>query len=194
MIALLPACTQDGGRPPAKIERAQAVPASAGARTPESFCDKSHAPGAGPFFDLPPATDLATGRAGRITGTGRWTWVNIWATFCVPCVREMPALVKWREQIEASGTPLDLKFLSVDEEDAPVKSFLRRTPSVAAHASYRAGEHAPLEAAIKPLGLGSLDTIPMHILVAPDGRVRCARAGALNDDDFALVRGLVRSP
>lgn len=191
-VALLSACTQDGGKPSAKMERAQAVKASAGARTPESFCDKFHAAGAGPLLDLPAATDLSTGRTGRITSSGRWTWINVWATFCVPCIREMPALVKWREQIEASGPPLNLKFLSVDEEDAPVKAFLKKAPAVAAHPSFRAGEHAPLEAAIRPLGLGSLDTIPMHILVAPDGRVRCARAGALNDDDFSLVKKLIR--
>ena len=189
---LCASCTQDAGAPSGKMERTQAVKAAAGARTPESFCDKAHAASIAPSLALPPVTALPSGKTERLSTSGRWAWINLWATFCVPCLREMDALVKWQAQIAQAGTPLDLVFVSVDEGAAEVREWLAKNRKVAALPHYFAGDRAALEAAIKPLGLGSLDSIPMHILVAPDGKVRCVRAGALNDDDFPLVRRLVQ--
>ena len=54
-----------------------------------------------------------------------------------------------------------------------------KSPFRSPRSSLRMATAGGAEAAIRPLGLGSLDSIPMHILVAPDGRVRCVRAGAL---------------
>lgn len=56
---------------------------------------------AGPYFDLP-----ALDRDGRVRLSdyaGRVVIVNVWATWCTPCRREMPALDSLSEQLGGAG-------------------------------------------------------------------------------------------
>ncbi|MDQ3321170.1 MAG: redoxin family protein, partial [Acidobacteriota bacterium] len=46
--------------------------------------------------------------------TGRQTLINVWATWCVPCAKEMPELEKMRARLAARG--IDLIGLNVDAE------------------------------------------------------------------------------
>ncbi len=65
-----------------------------------------------PFFD-------ANGNAKTITdykGTG--VVLNFWATWCLPCVREMPSL----DRLDAKAGNLGLKVLAVSEDRRGVKS------------------------------------------------------------------------
>jgi len=55
---------------------------------------------------------------------GRRSLVNVWATWCVPCAKEMPELERLRQPLAARG--VDLIGLNVDAEpDADVKGFLK---------------------------------------------------------------------
>src|SRR5688572_28677110 len=45
---------------------------------------------------------------------GRVVLVNFWATWCVPCVQEMPGLVKLQKQYAGKG--LSLLLVSADEQ------------------------------------------------------------------------------
>jgi thiol-disulfide isomerase/thioredoxin len=48
---------------------------------------------------------------------GRWVLVNLWATWCAPCVREMPSL----DRLQAAlGTRLAIVAISEDRGAAPV--------------------------------------------------------------------------
>ena len=58
---------------------------------------------------------------------GRRALVNIWATWCSPCAREMPELERLRPQLAARG--IDLIGLNVDTDpQADVRGFLRDHP------------------------------------------------------------------
>jgi thiol-disulfide isomerase/thioredoxin len=54
---------------------------------------------------------------------GRQTLINIWATWCLPCAKEMPELEKIRTQLAARG--IDLIGLNVDtDKSAPVGKYV----------------------------------------------------------------------
>jgi len=81
---------------------------------------------AAPGFDLP---CLGGERIRLADLAGRVVMVNFWATWCEPCIMEMPSLEKLREQLEGPG--FELVTISVDEEPgAPARllSQLARVP------------------------------------------------------------------
>jgi thiol-disulfide isomerase/thioredoxin len=57
--------------------------------------------------------------------SGRRTLVNIWATWCVPCAREMPELQRLSSDLAKEG--IDLIGLNIDAEpSADVKGYLAK--------------------------------------------------------------------
>jgi|GEM_PF-1173966 len=52
------------------------------------------------------------------------TLVNVWATWCPPCVEEFPAMLELQRRMEASG--LEIIFVSVDENWADVELFFKK--------------------------------------------------------------------
>lgn len=56
---------------------------------------------------------------------GRPLLVNFWATWCPPCVKELPEINQFYN--EAKGKGWQVLGLAVDQPD-PVKAFLKKTP------------------------------------------------------------------
>jgi thiol-disulfide isomerase/thioredoxin len=56
---------------------------------------------------------------------GRPLLVNFWATWCPPCVKELPEINQFYN--EAKGQGWQVLALAVDQPD-PVKAFLKKTP------------------------------------------------------------------
>jgi thiol-disulfide isomerase/thioredoxin len=56
---------------------------------------------------------------------GRPLVLNFWATWCAPCVREMPTLDRFQREFAAAGW--QVVGLAIDRAEA-VKEFLARTP------------------------------------------------------------------
>ncbi len=99
------------------------------------------------------AWDLAAHR-------GKWVIVNFWATWCSPCLKEMPelsALDAMREHIEVIG-------LAYEEiEPTELQAFLQKHPVVYPIAVVDV--YDPPKDFATPRGL------PMTYLIAPDGKV-----------------------
>ena len=117
----------------------------------------------------PPVPDLRVvgldGRPGSLRGllkSGRRLLVNVWATWRVPCKKEMPELEAMRGRLAEQG--IDLVGVSVDtEKDAPVADYARARVT---YPVYR----------IDPADMGRLYvtdevTVPLSFLLEADGRV-----------------------
>jgi thiol-disulfide isomerase/thioredoxin len=129
-------------------------------------CDVMYRAEEAPRFAFPETTEPPAVRAGA------WTWVNFWATWCHPCVEEMPML------IEAIGkTSTALAFVSADSDDAVVADFRRDHDMPESGA--RLVSAASLGPALEAVGFTAPASLPVHVLLDEQGHVRCVRAGAV---------------
>ena len=142
----------------------------------ERFCDPRTASLAAEFV-APPA----------LSGSGP-RWLNLWASFCRPCIEELPLLRDWEARLQAEGTPLRVIFRSVDASEEALARFRERHPDAP---SERLDADA-LSATLASLGLDDHASLPIHVLVGEDDRLLCLRTGSVSEDDYALVRALLR--
>ncbi|QQQ02662.1 TlpA family protein disulfide reductase [Lysobacter enzymogenes] len=142
-----------------EIKRADAERIAAQAAAPAPADKPAEAPAASDVPELRIATldgktyDLAEHR-------GKWVVVNFWATWCAPCIKEMPelsALDAMREHIEVIG----LAYEEIDKAD--MQAFLKQHP-----VSYPI---AVLDVTDPPKSFDTPKGLPMTYLIGPDGKV-----------------------
>jgi cytochrome c biogenesis protein CcmG, thiol:disulfide interchange protein DsbE len=77
--------------------------------------------------DTAPAFSIVTDQGRRITPTdfgGRVLVLNFWATWCAPCVEEVPSLSEFQKRMAASGVVV--VGVSVDKNPKLYGEFLKR--------------------------------------------------------------------
>jgi thiol-disulfide isomerase/thioredoxin len=175
LATLLVACKRpadDAVAPPPSPDAAQPqAPAARIAKVPET----------------PPATEatgkpeMPTLRTTTIDGKpydlaehrGNWVVVNFWATWCAPCLKEMPelsALDAMRQHIEVIG----LAYEDIDPKE--LRAFLEKHPVVYPVAIVDV--YDPPADFVTPRGL------PMTYLIAPDGKVARQFLGPITAQDI----------
>ena len=101
---------------------------------------------------------------------GKVVLLNFWATWCGPCVREMPAFTRL---VDAYGDRLALLAVNSGEDEQTVKDFLNEngyTFPAAADPDWAVGLLYPT------------DSIPYTIIIAPDGTIASIQLGAADAD------------
>ena len=100
---------------------------------------------------------------------GRPLLVNVWASWCGPCIKEMPELDRYAREQGANGT--HVVGIALDDADA-VRAFLRRVPVSYPIALDTPG---PRDAGVQ---LGNRKgVLPYSVLVSADGRLLKQRLG-----------------
>lgn len=127
---------------------------------------------------------------GASAPTSGFRWLNLWATWCAPCVEEMPRIMALRERLAEEGVLLEPFFVSVDRTAEEVSAFRAQHPGMPETA--RMVDPDGLRAFLDSLGLDRGASIPVHVLIDPESRIRCVRTGAVSDSDYLALRGIVR--
>lgn len=166
-----------------RVNAVQARPEKA--VTAAEFCDVA-APSA---QAAPPLGMPALAGGAAAPAKGNWRWINVWATWCKPCIEEMPHLSAWHKDLGAKGVRFDLVFVSVDDSDDLVTKFRERHPDTPP--SLRLADPDALPKWLSAIGLGESAPIPVHVFVDPDDRVRCVRAGGVKEKDLPAVRSIL---
>lgn len=151
---------------------------SAKADAPAEWCEVKPAAGQGPTFALPALAGAP------MASSGKPRWVNVWATWCGPCVEEMPRLLKMQQRLAKEGVDIDLQFLSVDEDAGALAAWKQKNPSIP---TMHVAAYADVFPWFKTLGIEN-QTLPTHIFVGADGKVSCARSAAVEDHHYASVK------
>jgi thiol-disulfide isomerase/thioredoxin len=97
---------------------------------------------------------------------GRVVVVNFWATWCEPCMAEMPSLQRLRERLR--GKPFELVTVNFGEGSEKIQAFLER------HKLSVPVVLDPDKEAAKAWGAGGL---PMTFVLDATGRVRYSSFG-----------------
>lgn len=121
----------------------------------------------GDFAAVAPV-DPAGGRADMAPYRGKALLVNLWATWCAPCVRELPSLGKLQEML--GGADFAVLTIALDEPDAA-----KVAPFLAQHG---AGNLPALIDANRTIDkVMPVSALPTSFLVDKDGRLRGVLTG-----------------
>lgn len=155
-----------------------------------TFCEKQWPTGeGGKRYTAPAERPIPGVAAGAAAKAGAWRWVNLWATWCHPCVEEMGLLARWRDSLTADGVNIDFELWSIDDEEAALTGWLGKTKLPGRARWLRAQED--LTPFLQGIGADAASAIPIHALVDGNGNLRCLRVGAVHDEDYGAVKAFL---
>jgi thiol-disulfide isomerase/thioredoxin len=118
-----------------------------------------------------------------------WQWVSLWATWCEPCLAEMPMIERWDTKLASEGVPVTIQHVSVDATSEDLTAF--RAKHDDAPTGPRVADQAAVEPWLTSLGLDRGAAIPIHVFVDASDKVRCVRVGAVSEGDYRTVKHLL---
>jgi thiol-disulfide isomerase/thioredoxin len=105
---------------------------------------------------------------------GKVVLLNFWATWCGPCLAEIPQFARW--QRDDAGRGLQVIGVSMDDDAAPVRVAYQKY-----HLNY------PVVMGDEQLGelFGGVYGLPLTLLIGRDGRIRARLQGAADLNEVA---------
>lgn len=195
-VVALSSCSDDKptGPPPSRFDGVKR--ASNSAQATKSFCEVSFPAGAesgagGKDFVVPVEKPIP-GYQQPVPGKpmGAWRWVNLWATWCHPCIEEIGLLGKWHDSLKKDGVALDLDLYSVDDDEAALSGWMKKT-NMPGTVRWLKGGANDLPTVLESLGVDKGAPIPVHALVDGNGKLRCVRTGSVHDEDYGAVKAIL---
>jgi len=110
---------------------------------------------------------------------GRWVIVNYWATWCTPCLKELPDISAYVSAHKDKVSAIGLAF--EDSDKADIEKFLKAHPL-----SYPVAQIDVIE---PPKDFDTPKGLPNTYVIAPDGSVAKAFLGPIAAKDLDAVIG-----
>ena len=145
-----------------------------------------------PTWKIPPLRPLPGEQRIQPLPQGGWRWVNLWATWCKPCVEEFAMMRRWLEALRAEGVAPELILLSVDAQSQAEK-LKAMSPKLPQTQSWWLQRPEVLGSILEGFGLRAGAPIPIHAIIDPSNQLRCLRVGKLSPLDLPALKALLRS-
>lgn len=126
-----------------------------------------------PTFSLPPMVPGKAGLTSADFGKGGPRLLNVFASWCVPCIAEAPQLMK----LKAMGVPIDA--IAINDTPGAIAGFLKRNGDPYA----RIGDD---RASKVQIALGS-SGVPETFLIDGRGRIVMQHVGDIHDYEIADI-------
>jgi peroxiredoxin len=110
---------------------------------------------------------------------GSVVMVQFWATYCAPCIKEMPSMQ--RLQVKLADKPFKILAVNMGETDAEVREFVKRVNVDFTILMDGQGE---------ALAAWKVFVAPSTFIVDPDGRIRYTLQGGAEWDEAQYVEKL----
>ncbi len=113
---------------------------------------------------------------------GKAVFLNIWATWCGPCVREMPSIARLAARETFKDKNIAFVCVSVDDDTETVRRFVRdkNWPMTVLHASVRPP-------------VFQTEGIPATFIISPAGQIVAAEVGSSDWDQPDVVAFLEKT-
>lgn len=131
----------------------------------------------GQTFDTPAGGSLA-----MQTLRGKPLLINFWATWCPPCVEELPLLERFYSENKANG--VQIVGLAADKPES-VRAFLQKMPL-----SFPLGLVGMPGIALSKSWGNLAGGLPFSVMLAADGSVMQRKMGKLSETDLRRWAGL----
>jgi len=102
---------------------------------------------------------------------GKVVLLNFWATWCAPCLSEVPRFAEWQRKYGGRG--LQIVGVSMDDDEAPVRKACRKLKV-----------NYPVVMGDEKLGelFGGILGLPVTFVIDGNGRIRFRHDGAIDLD------------
>lgn len=110
---------------------------------------------------------------------GKVVFLNIWASWCPPCIAEMPSIASLYEQMK-SDEDIEFILVSMDEDFENAKAFMESRNLDMPIYHYRGRDRE----------IYSSDLIPTTYVITPDGRIAMEKQGMAKYDAPEFVEFL----
>jgi thiol-disulfide isomerase/thioredoxin len=110
---------------------------------------------------------------------GKVVFLNIWASWCPPCIAEMPSIASLYEQVKYDEN-IEFILVSMDEDFEKAKAFMQSRDLDMPIYHYRGRDRE----------IYSSDLIPTTYVITPDGRIAMEKQGMAKYDSPEFVEFL----
>ena len=114
---------------------------------------------------------------------GSTIFLNFWATWCGPCVREMPSIDSLARDPKLAGKSIAFVCVSTDDDSESVKQFLKGKNLGMTFLRVQNGKVPPVYFS---------EAIPATFLIAPDGRIAATQVGSADWHEPRVIEMLLK--
>jgi thiol-disulfide isomerase/thioredoxin len=100
---------------------------------------------------------------------GKPIFLNFWATWCGPCIREMPSIDSLARDPRLAGKSIEFLCISTDDDSEKVRRFLKDKNFGMTFLRVKDGKIPPVYYS---------EGIPTTFLITPEGRIAASKVGS----------------